>query len=336
MPVAAAIVVAAASPAHSEDWVATKPGVMCTSAETLGRLTLPGGDSRTHASTPRPEDFDAATAGGCIDILLGATVTVQKTFKNTALITYDGATYMVPAADFLPATETTIGRAPDLGTLVPPGYTITQRVPTGDAASDLLVMLEDRRITPAVRSQMWRHSDDADILFGEDSAISREWQRRPLLNAQLFLVSATGAVIAKKQFERALAAVEQAPVHGLSTPTFLLTIDYSAGFGGYSGPFSQLLAPAERRLDPVEAVNARGQSGPIALASTLHAGWKVVPSRRGGTEEIEEVSCASGKGTETSQLYETYRYDGSRWTVISRQHGECSEIEVFPPRGEFP
>ena len=51
----AAILLAGLSgPARAQQVVATRPGIMCVSAETLGRLTLPNGDSRTHDTAPRP------------------------------------------------------------------------------------------------------------------------------------------------------------------------------------------------------------------------------------------------------------------------------------------
>ena len=119
----------------------------------------------------KQQDQDIAAAAGCIDILLGATVTVQKAFKNTATVSYDGATFTVPTADFQPATKTAAGRL-DLRAIVPPDYTITQRVPTGDKT---LVLLEDRRITPKLRQQMWRQGEP-DIVLEPSDAIYQELQ----------------------------------------------------------------------------------------------------------------------------------------------------------------
>ena len=125
-----------------------------------------------------------------------------------------------------------------------------------------------------------------------------------------------GPVTASKQLDKPLATLEPAPLSGLSTPTFLLTVDYSTGMGGFSGPNSELLTPAERQLNPVEAINDHGQSaGTIDLGRNVAyrlANRSVTP---GGTEEIEEVSCQPGRGQKTLQTYQTYRYEGGHWTV---------------------
>ena len=92
--------------ARAEDLVATRPGVMCRSAEALGRLTLPGGDSRTHAARPRPEDLQLADSGGCVDIPPGARVRVRQAFHNTSIVSTgaaDATPMVVPNADFRPA-----------------------------------------------------------------------------------------------------------------------------------------------------------------------------------------------------------------------------------------
>lgn len=54
--------------AMAADLIATKPGVMCVSAQALAQLTLPNGESRSHGATATPEQLAQAQAGGCIDI----------------------------------------------------------------------------------------------------------------------------------------------------------------------------------------------------------------------------------------------------------------------------
>ena len=335
--------------ARADGLVAIRPGVMCTSPEALGRLTLPGGESRTHLPSPTAGDLGLAASGGCIDIPLGARVTVQRAFKNTSVVTYagegapPGSTMIVPNVDFRPAAEAAATQAPapagpgGPAFALPGGYSVAQRVPAGGPDGDVLVILQDRRITPAMRELAKGNGGDPYMMFDQGSPLAAEFTRRPFLNAQLLLVSASGATVARKQLERPLATVEPAPLHGLPAPTFLFTVDYSIGMGGYNGPAAQLLVPSERRLDPVEAVTDRGGSaGPIYLGRTMHAGWQIVPSRGGTTEEIEVVYCQVGNNDQRLQMYQTYRFRDGRWTVTSRLHGECSEIEAFPARREFP
>ena len=67
-----------ATDAHADELVATHAGVMCASADALAKLTLPGGDSRTHVASPEPQALSLATAGGCVDIKPGIKVTVEE------------------------------------------------------------------------------------------------------------------------------------------------------------------------------------------------------------------------------------------------------------------
>jgi hypothetical protein len=54
--------------ALADELVATRPGVMCVSADVLSRMILPGGDSRTHSATVARETLNLAASGGCVDI----------------------------------------------------------------------------------------------------------------------------------------------------------------------------------------------------------------------------------------------------------------------------
>ncbi len=72
--------------ASANDIVVSKPGVMCNSSQALAKLTLPGGDSRTHQG-PTPQSYlDIAVAGGCRDLQIGQRLTVVKSFKNTVVV----------------------------------------------------------------------------------------------------------------------------------------------------------------------------------------------------------------------------------------------------------
>lgn len=94
--------------AMAADLIATKPGVMCTSADALAQLTLPGGESRTHGETVTPEMQALAQSGGCVDIQPGITVSVQTAHKNTSVISYRrpnsdiNETFVIPNIDFTP------------------------------------------------------------------------------------------------------------------------------------------------------------------------------------------------------------------------------------------
>ena len=314
---------------------------MCRSAEALGRLTLPGGDSRTHAAVPRPEDLQLASSGGCIDIPPGARVTVRQAFRNTSVVTYgaaDAPSLVVPNADFRPV-GTSDATVPD-GTVAagngvaPAGYTVAQRLPVAGPGSDALVVLEDRRLTPRLRERFWGNGG-AETQLDEHDPLADEFHLHPLLNARLQLLSARGQVLGETREDYPLARIEPAPLHGLPVPTVLFTVDMSAGFGGFSGPATVLLTPTTQGLAPVQFVPERGgKPETLGLARTLHSGWSIVPACHGGTEELEEADCPGGGGAHLT--LGTYRFHDGQWHLSERQGAECGDVEEMPPRSAFP
>ena len=334
-----AVLMLAAGGARGEALVATRPGVMCRSADVLGRLTLPNGDSRTHAAVRRPEDVALAESGGCIDIPPGARVTVRQAFRNTSIVGYgapDGPPYVVPNIDFAAAGPGAAAGTPDAPAgAMPAGYAVVQRMPVAGAEPDTLVLLEDRRLTPRVRDKLWG-GGDVTLVFEPTDPIVADVKRRPLLNARLQLLSPTGAVLAERKEEYPLAKIEAAPIHGLPTPAVLFTVDMSVGWGGFHGPATWLLTPATTQLTPLQFVpEGKGKGGEIGLAATLHALWQIVPARRGGPEEIESVYCPGGDEVQVLTLW-TYRFHDGQWHRAERRGGECGDLEVMPPRSAFP
>jgi hypothetical protein len=337
--------------AQADDLIATHPGVMCASADALARLTLPGGDSRTHAATPEPQTLSLAASGGCVDIKPGIRVTVQKAFRNTSVVTYRGPsaqtnqTFVVPTIDFAPAAgsvaqvaaqtpaQAAVQSAPASATTASApaqAYRVAQRVPTADRAGTFLEILEDARITPDLHKTLWESSASADALpDGVNHA--------PLLNAQVQLVSAADTVLASRKLDYPLATIEPAPLHGLPSPAWFLTIDETAPMGSYSGPATEMLVPAHSGLEPVRYESAQGQPAPLVLARTGKADWKVVPPRSGTTEEIEAAFCAPADGGNFVTTYRTYRLVDGNWQAASRQlRGLWESDRQFPARPDFP
>ncbi len=320
---------------HGQELVATKPGVMCRSADALGKLTLPGGDSRTHAAAPRPEDLAVAASGGCIDIPRGVHVTVQQAFHNTSIVSYGPAgasPFVIPNADFQPLSS--IGAAAP-SAAAPTGYAVVQRLALTGSDGGTLVLLEDRRLTSKLRDQLWGQGDAEFALDPHDPLVA-DLHRRPLLNAKLQLLSVDGAVLAETVADRPLAKLDGTSIRGVPTPTVLFTVDESAGMGGFSGPATTLLTPATTRLTPVPFVtDGHGPGGELDLGSTLHTGWRIVPARHGGPDEIESASCPASEHGSVLTL-QTYRFRDGQWHMTQRRGGECADIEGLPPRGAFP
>jgi hypothetical protein len=330
-------IAAVSSPAVADELVARKPGIMCKSPEILGKLTLSDGDSRTHAYPARSEDLAAAAAGGCIDIPPGAVVSVQREYKNTSLVLYPqggGDAYTIPNVDFTHVDGA--GGSQPSPTGIPAGYRVAEQIPAGALNGETFVILEDNRITSAMRKQMWGQADDPDILFDPGSPQAREFAQHPFRNARLRLMDPSGAIAAEKAFTEPLAEIKPAPLRGMPAPTFFLTVDYSTGAGGFSGPATTILVPSAAKLEPLHYLSDyERKSVEINLVETLHAGWKVVPARN-GADEIEVVGCRGHGGSQPVSVYETLRLQGGQWVGRSRQQTECGEIEVFPDRKNFP
>ena len=326
--------------AKGQELVAIRPGVMCRSADVLGKLTLPSGDSRTHAAS-RPEDMALAASGGCIDIPPDARVTVRQPFRNTSIVSYggpDAPPYVVPNIDFQPdGSAHATGTAPPAAArgAAPVGFSVVQPLPVASPGSPRLVLLEDRRLTLRLREELWGKGD-VDIVLDEHDPLVTEVKRRPLLNARLQLLSFAGAVVAETRTEHPLAKVEVAPIHGLPAPAVVFTVDESVGMGGFNGPSTTLLSPTTTQLAPVQSVSeGNGKVSDIQLASTMHTGWRIVPARHGGPEEIESAYCPGGSEVQMLSL-ETYRFHDGQWHRAERRGGACEDLETMPSRSAFP
>ncbi len=314
--------------ARADEWVAAKPGVMCASADALGRLTLPNGDSRTHRAVPTAADLATASAGGCVDIAVGQHVTTVETYRNTSVALVGGARLTIPNVDFDPATASA-SNAPVLT-----GYRVASHlaIDSGNA----IEVLVDSRISPQLAEQMWNTSDDPGFVLPEGDPRAAAFTKSPPRPAQVRLVDASGGVLAQQLEDEPLARVTVAKWHGLTAPTYLLTVDHSIGMGSYAGPSTTLLTPSVTALSPVTYAGAHGRSGILTLASTLKTGWQVVHGRAGGPDEIEQALCRPGTKDDFTITYQTYRLVDGSWQMAERQVPGFWENESFPPRSSFP
>lgn len=214
---------------------------------------------------------------------------------------------------------------------VPEGYRVAQQVLVGDGS--VLEVLEDLRITPQLHADSWGSGLDVDAFAepGEDPPVAP-------LGAQARWVSDSGEVLAEKSLGYPMATVEKAPLNGLPSPAFFLTIDQTAPMGSYSGPASEVLMPEQRQLDPVLCQGENGERLPLILAQTGKAAWQIVPARDGGTESIQQVSSASSaQNEEFITTYRTFRFVDGQWTEASRQQAGYWDTESdFPDPSLFP
>ncbi|MGA8939409.1 MAG: hypothetical protein WB439_09615, partial [Acidobacteriaceae bacterium] len=120
-------------------------------------------------------------------------------------------------------------------------------------------------------------------------------------------------------------------------------VDYSAGFGSYSGPITNLVEVKNGRLQWVEATDARtGKRGTISLMESLKTRWKFVDARGGKGKQILLAECrpdwSSAKDDPDFRItYARFYFDGTRWFVTKRTVKGYSDFEQgFPSRVNFP
>ncbi len=166
---------------------------MCVSSEALAILTLPNGDSKTHRPMPDGKDRQIASAGGCIDLLPSMELTVYQSYHNTSLVvvTEEGqvlsTVYRAPNIDLQPALAVPPGVSSPRNVEPLPvedqgGYVVEQRFALV-GGQGTIELLQDRRISPSVFSELWRAGDSRAF-----DAQHPQSANRPLLTAQLRLV----------------------------------------------------------------------------------------------------------------------------------------------------
>ena len=175
---ALAIALAVTSPCLSEELVATQPSVVCASASALDALTAGDHDRQKSRAKPRAMVVRAPRAG-CTGVATGTRVTVRKSLRTSSIVSYGPAAkaMAIPNIDFrrLPEASTNDDRAqPDLGAL-PAGYRLQQVLILKGAMHSVIELLEDRRITPAIRASLLNgHADTGEPIPADAEAASQQ------------------------------------------------------------------------------------------------------------------------------------------------------------------
>lgn len=217
--------------------------------------------------------------------------------------------------------------------VVPEGYRLAQQMPTGDGGE--LELLEDARITSDLHQSLWGNGSTFDEDAFDDEALAKDVARRPIVEARVRLLSASGEEVESIGLAYPLATLETASMTGLPSPAFFLTVDQTAPMGSYSGPATQVLMPALRKLQPMEYQAADGTLKPLFLAQTGKAAWQAGDSQ----PEILQVSSsmADAESDDFVTTYQTYRLKGDVWQLSSREEKGYWEAEGdFPRRSAFP
>ena len=214
------------------------------------------------------------------------------------------------------------------------------RIPLTQAANGVkgeLQILKDARITAAITKQEWKTGE----FVGEGEYGFAGFKEVPARNALIRVVDRNGRVVDSEDLERPLARVGAVHLYPNAMATYLLTVDYSAGFGSYSGPITYLVEVAGGHLHWVESADAQGKHAKISVMNSLKTAWKIVGAGSGG-KEILQAACRPTNATmktgdDFTTTYSRYFFDGVQWRVVSRTLPGFTEFEDgFPSRLHFP
>ena len=167
---------------------------------------------------------------------------------------------------------------------------------------------------------MWGIGDD-NI---DDDSEPATFKSDPPRDAMIQVVDRTGKVVEVKRLERPLAKLRTVQLYGDSRLTYLLTVDYSAGFGSYSGPITRLVEVKSGQRRWIESTEAKtGKTREISLMESLKTTWKFVdaPDRKG--KQILLAQCrpdwSSVKDNpDFATTYARFYFHGTKWLAKER------------------
>ncbi|HEY4304975.1 MAG TPA: hypothetical protein VGM82_10940 [Gemmatimonadaceae bacterium] len=233
-----------------------------------------------------------------------------------------------------------------------PGYRVQQSIAlhTDGAKDAKLELLEDSRITPAIRTGFQRGLPDDVCARPTANAIIAFCgliRHQPLRSAMVRFADTAGHDIDTTLLERPIADV-MLVIHdpAASRRVYGVSVDLSAEAGSYSGPYVRLLDQRSRRFDWLRARDSiSGQTDELHLVTTLKTGWQVASEPDGSQSEILVVACrptfadAKSGTTDGFQVeYDRYTFVGDTLERHRRTQRGCWESDAgsFPPRSRFP
>lgn len=237
---------------------------------------------------------------------------------------------------------------------VPTGYAIrdsTHLVASANGVDGQLQLLEDERLTPAIRSAvlgggLWMGLCDYDPQDEALRSFCRSLSVTPLREAALRVVDNHGNVLDEFRANRWVGQIAVRSLVRNAPVTYLITIDRSAGWGSYSGPVTSFVDVRDGSLQWLTAqrVDAPG-SQQIRVMRSLKTAWQMVPARSGAGTDILEFACrpdfaaATPGETELPFLVRFRRYyyrDGQWWLAERTEPGFWEDDWVFPDPSQFP
>jgi hypothetical protein len=208
-----------------------------------------------------------------------------------------------------------------------------------DGMDGKLELLEDARLTPKLEDTLWQ-SGGPDMALDPSDPLLKQLTAPPLQHALLRLTDGQQKVVGELALERELARTQIATLRA-GYRTILVTTDLSAGFGSYSGPFTELLDLSHKKLDIATAVDTQSRKAePIHLASTLKTAWRLSPVSGGPASQKDILELACRPNADASKFFITYtryHWTGAAWVHRARKSpGMWEADEPFPQANRFP
>ena len=210
---------------------------------------------------------------------------------------------------------------------------------TSNGIDGYLELRQDGRLTQKLTGRLWG-TGDVDI---DDDPVLTVFKNDPPRNAVIRMVDHRGKVVESKELERPLAKLRTEHLYGDSRLTYLLTVDYSAGFGSYSGPITRLAEVTGGRLKWIESTELKtGKTEQISLMESLKTTWKFVDGLDGKGNQILLAQCRPDWSSAKEDpvfitTFARFYFDGAKWVVKARVVKGFNEFDQgFPSRRNFP
>jgi hypothetical protein len=206
-----------------------------------------------------------------------------------------------------------------------------------------LILLEDSRLTRPIRNQLKKYKDCGVIVANESTvenqdaiSLCESVEQEPLRGAMIQVVDSAGRIVDSHSFERELGSVEAVHLYGNATQTYLVTIDFSIGFGSYNGPITSFIE-----------ISRDGHILwlPISGMRSLKTDWRIISVKGSTTKEVLHVACrpdfrGGGETTDDQPFLVTYTtsyFSDGVWKEKERAVSGFWESEgAFPNRKLFP
>jgi hypothetical protein len=225
----------------------------------------------------------------------------------------------------------------------------------GTADERRLEVLEDARITPAMRELMWGGSKDPHWLLAQpgiapDPGLAHDGFRRGMLR----LVDRDGNVLAERRLDCELGLIAEPALPQAGGLVWGVGDDCSTGEGDFAGLITRFLVPAPDRIHFEAYRDTDGRELELTLVTAHRIRWHSDP--KGVAETVREVS--SHPDFEDRRMrdlkpgepppadlpwvveYLTYRWDAGAglWlkTARTERDRQWDEDQAWPDAAEFP